>query len=252
MATLLALKGMIPAKTRETARMVVRKVVNEVEQRLSQSLRDAVKGAVDRSTRSLRPKLREIDWDRTIRANLKTWDPEHRILIPERVIGHGRKGRGLKHVVLCVDQSGSMATSVVYAGIFGAVLASIRALTLSMAVFDTDVADLSAHLDDPVELLFSTQVPTSPRRWDGCNSKSCVQATPLWCSSLTCSRVGTEVRSSKRARTSWSTFPEDPCDVVLGWAANQHDTPLLGFISQSWFSFFPTLPSLWPRRFGVP
>ena len=157
-ATLLSLKGMIPAKTRETARMVVRKVVQEVERRLSQSLRDAVKGAVDRSTRSLRPRLREIDWDRTIRANLKTWDPVRGVLIPERIIGHGRKGRGLKHVVLCVDQSGSMATSVVYAGIFGAVLASMRALTLSMAVFDTDVADLSEHLDDPVELLFSTQL----------------------------------------------------------------------------------------------
>ncbi|MFT5586265.1 MAG: Mg-chelatase subunit ChlD [Cognaticolwellia sp.] len=157
-ATLLSLKGMIPAKTRETARMVVRKVVQEVERRLSQSLRDAVKGAVDRSTRSLRPRMREIDWDRTIRRNLKTWDPVRRILIPERIIGHGRKGRGLKHVVLCVDQSGSMATSVVYAGIFGAVLASMRALTLSMAVFDTDVADLSEHLDDPVELLFSTQL----------------------------------------------------------------------------------------------
>lgn len=157
-ATLLSLKGMIPAKTRATARMVVGKVVQEVERRLAQNLRDAVKGAVDRSTRSLRPRMQEIDWDRTIQANLKTWDPSRRILIPERILGHGRKGRGLKHVVLCVDQSGSMATSVVYAGIFGAVLASIRALRLSMAVFDTEVADLSEHLHDPVELLFSTQL----------------------------------------------------------------------------------------------
>lgn len=157
-ATLLSLKGMIPAKTRATARMVVGKVVQEVERRLAQNLREAVKGAVDRSTRSLRPRMQEIDWDRTIRANLKTWDPSRRILIPERILGHGRKGRGLKHVVLCVDQSGSMATSVVYAGIFGAVLASIRALRLSMAVFDTEVADLSEHLHDPVELLFSTQL----------------------------------------------------------------------------------------------
>jgi hypothetical protein len=51
-----------------------------------------------------------------------------------------------------------MATSVVYAGIFGAVLASIRALTTRMVVFDTSVVDLTDDLQDPIELLFGTQL----------------------------------------------------------------------------------------------
>ncbi len=51
-----------------------------------------------------------------------------------------------------------MATSVVYRGIFGAVLASIRAVSTRMVVFDTAVVDLTDDLHDPVDLLFGTQL----------------------------------------------------------------------------------------------
>ena len=47
-----------------------------------------------------------------------------------------------------------MAGSLVYAGIFGAVLASLRAISASMVVFSDQVVDLSADLHDPVDLLF--------------------------------------------------------------------------------------------------
>jgi uncharacterized protein with von Willebrand factor type A (vWA) domain len=61
-------------------------------------------------------------------------------------------------VVLCVDQSGSMASSVVYAGIFASVLASLRSLRTSLVVFDTAIVDLTEKLADPVEVLFGTQL----------------------------------------------------------------------------------------------
>ncbi|WP_437224083.1 VWA domain-containing protein [Planctomicrobium sp. SH661] len=156
--TLLTLKNVIPEKTRETARMVVRKVVRDVEKRLRQQLTSAVRGALDRVTRSQRPRPQEIDWNRTIRKNLKHYLPEFKTLIPERLVGHGRRQGALRDVVLCVDQSGSMATSVVYAGIFGAVLASLKSLRTQMIVFDTEVVDLTEHLQDPVDLLFAAQL----------------------------------------------------------------------------------------------
>ena len=79
-------------------------------------------------------------------------------MIAEKLVGHGRKRSSLRDIVLCVDQSGSMATSVVYSGIFGAVLASIRAVSTRMVVFDTAVVDLTDDLHDPVDLLFGTQL----------------------------------------------------------------------------------------------
>src|SRR6266852_5142873 len=147
-ASLLSLSKVIPEKTKDTARQVVRKVVEEVERKLANPMVQAVKGSLNRATRTYRPRPNEIDWDRTIRANLKNYLPERRTIIAERLVGHGRKRSSLRDIVLCVDQSGSMATSVVYSGIFGAVLASIRAVSTRMIVFDTAVVDLTDDLQD--------------------------------------------------------------------------------------------------------
>ncbi len=155
---LLALKNILPNKTKETARVVVRKVVDELKRKLEQPTRQAVLGSLSRATRNRRPRHNEIDWHRTIRANLKHYQPGYRTIVPETRIGYGRKRSSLRDIILCVDQSGSMATSVVYAGVFSAVLASLPAVSTKMVVFDTVVVDLSEKLADPVDVLFGTQL----------------------------------------------------------------------------------------------
>jgi hypothetical protein len=157
-ANLLALNRVMPTQARETARVVVRKVVEDLQKKLANPTRQAVMGSLHRATRNRRPRHNEIDWNRTIRANLRHYQPEYRTIVPETRIGYGRKRSALREVILCVDQSGSMASSVVYAGIFGAVLASLPALQTSVVVYDTAVVDLTAELHDPVELLFGTQL----------------------------------------------------------------------------------------------
>ena len=157
-ATLIGLNKVMPEKTRQTAKMVVRKVVEEIEKKLSNPLREAIQGALNRAVRNRRPKYNEIDWSQTIRANLKHYQPELNTIIPEHLIGRGRKGQALKHIILLVDQSGSMASSIVYASIFGAVMASLRSVRTNMVVFDTEVVDLTPELKDPVDLLFCAQL----------------------------------------------------------------------------------------------
>ncbi|HMW55635.1 VWA domain-containing protein [Accumulibacter sp.] len=158
-ANLIALSRVIPAGTKETARMVVRKVVDELMKRLDEPLRAAISGALDRSQRNRRPRHGEIDWNRTIRSNLKHWQAEFHTIVPETLLGYGRKARRpQREVVLCIDQSGSMAASVVYSSIFGAVMATLPAVATRLVVFDTAVVDLSEQLDDPVELLFGVQL----------------------------------------------------------------------------------------------
>jgi Mg-chelatase subunit ChlD len=157
-ATLLSLSRVMPNRTRDTARAVVRKVVEELERRLANPLRQAVTGSLNRSARNRRPRHREIDWDKTIRANLKHYQPRYKTVIPERRVGFGRRTASLRDIILCVDQSGSMASSVVYSSIMAAVLASVRAVRTSLVVFDTSVVDLTDMLADPVEVLFGTQL----------------------------------------------------------------------------------------------
>jgi Mg-chelatase subunit ChlD len=108
--------------------------------------------------RSRRPKPNAIDWHRTIRANLKHYQQEYHSIIPEKLWGFGRRQPKMKDLILLVDQSGSMAASVVYAGIVGSIMASMPSITTRFIVFDTSVVDLSEHLHDVVDLLFATQL----------------------------------------------------------------------------------------------
>jgi Mg-chelatase subunit ChlD len=158
-ATLMSLRHLAPTQARETMRQVVKRVVDELMRRLSQPMQQAVRGSLNRALRTNRPRPNEINWDRTIRANLKHYQPDYKTVIAERLIGYGRQHKqAIKEIVLCVDQSGSMATSVVYASIFAAVLASIPALKTQLIVFDTAVVDLTDLLTDPVDVLFATQL----------------------------------------------------------------------------------------------
>lgn len=157
-ATLMSLSRVIPEKNKEMARQVVRKVVDELLHKLSAPTQQAVTGALNRSARRRNPRYNEIDWKTTITKNLKNYQPEYKTVIPEVRIGYGRKRKAMKDIILCLDQSGSMGTSVIYSGIFGSVLASIPAVSTRMVVFDTAVVDLTDDLQDPVDLLFGVQL----------------------------------------------------------------------------------------------
>ena len=157
-ATLMSLSRVIPEKNKEMALEVVQRVVDELLRKLSVPTRQAVTGALNRSARRRNPRYNEIDWKTTITRNLKNYQPDYRTIIPEVRIGYGRKQKAMKEIVLCLDQSGSMGSSVVYSGIFGSVLASIPAVRTRMVVFDTEVADLTDDLQDPVDLLFGVQL----------------------------------------------------------------------------------------------
>ncbi|MEM7554829.1 MAG: VWA domain-containing protein [Cyanobacteria bacterium P01_A01_bin.84] len=157
-ANLLSLSNIMPSKTKDTARQVVRQVVEELQRKLTNPTRQAIAGSLNRAIRNRRPRHNEIDWNRTIRANLKHYQPQYRTIIPEVRIGYGRKSSSLRDIIICIDQSGSMATSVVYAGIFGAVLASLPSVKTRIIVFDTAVVDLTDEAQDPVDILFGTQL----------------------------------------------------------------------------------------------
>ncbi|MBP1991903.1 VWA domain-containing protein [Paenibacillus eucommiae] len=159
-ATLMALKGKIPEKTKETARQLVKAVVDEIVKRLSQELQRAVTGALNRRRHSPLPSFTGLDWNRTIRHNLKNYDTERKLLIPDKVFFFDRARRSKEWtVILDIDQSGSMAGSVIYASIIGSIFASMPSLDTRVVAFDTEVVDLSEQCaDDPVDMLFGIQL----------------------------------------------------------------------------------------------
>jgi Mg-chelatase subunit ChlD len=160
-ATLLALRNVMPDKVKAMARQVIAKVVAELMARLESRTAEALRGAIDRSRRAYRPRFADIDWSRTIRANLRHYQADRGAIVPERLVGFMRRQKrlaDLDEITLCVDQSGSMASSVVYASIFAAVMASLPVVKTRLVCFDTVVLDLTAELGDPVETLFGVQL----------------------------------------------------------------------------------------------
>jgi len=160
-ANLMGLMQAIPEETKDTARGVVQKVVDELMEKLEQKTAEAVRGAIDKTRRTRRPRFNDIDWPRTIEANLQHYQKEYGTIVPERLVGAARKSRtlaDLEEVVLCVDQSGSMATSVVYSSIFAAVMASLPGVDTKMVAFDTAIFDMTEMLEDPVDVLFGVQL----------------------------------------------------------------------------------------------
>ena len=157
--TLMSARGLIPDQAKDIARSIVREVVDELRRKLESETRTAIVGAVRRNSESPLKVARNIDWKKTIRRNLKTWDADRKRLVPERFHFWANQRRHHEwDVVLCVDQSGSMAQSVVYSSVMAAIFASLDVLKTRLVVFDTEVVDLTPILVDPVEVLFTAQL----------------------------------------------------------------------------------------------
>src|SRR5262249_32153771 len=157
--TLMAMKNMIPDRAKDAAREVVRAVVEEIMKRLRGGLEQAVRGSLDRSRHSPMRSLPNMDWLRTIRRNLKNYDRKRKVVIPETFHFFARQHRRREwNVIVCMGQSGSMADSVVYGGVTGAIFASMPALETHVVVFDTEVVDLTEKCHDPVDLIFGVQL----------------------------------------------------------------------------------------------
>ncbi|GGF84451.1 VWA domain-containing protein [Paenibacillus albidus] len=158
--TLLSLKGKIPEKTKDTARLLVKAVVDELVKLLENDIRRAVTGALNKRQHSPLPSLSGLDWKRTIQRNLKHYDTERRLIIPERFYYFDRAQRSKEWTVIVdIDQSGSMADSIIWASVIGSIFASIPALSTRVVVFDTEVVDLTEQCaNDPVDMLFGIQL----------------------------------------------------------------------------------------------
>src|SRR5229473_5190323 len=158
--TLMSLKGRIPERTKETARMVVRAVVEKIKRLLEQKIRQAVMGALSRNDHSPIPHAPSIDWKWTIGRNLKNYQPSLGTIVPEKVYFFSRAQRSNNWtVIVCMDQSGSMAESVVYGSVTGSIFASLPALNKRVVAFDTEVVDLTEQCgNDPVDMIFGVQL----------------------------------------------------------------------------------------------
>lgn len=156
---LLTFRGHLKGEVLNEARRVIRSVVEEIKQRLLTEVRRAFSGRRNRFQHGNLKMAQNLDWRGTIRKNLKNFDTERKKIAVEQVLFFSRIQRRLPwRIILCVDQSGSMASSVIYSSVMAGILSSLPLIDVKLVVFDTSVVDLSGHIDDPVEVLLNVQL----------------------------------------------------------------------------------------------
>jgi uncharacterized protein with von Willebrand factor type A (vWA) domain len=157
--SLIAFKGSANPAVQEKIREIAKKVVEEILQRLKPKVDRALSGRPNRFRRSQHKSMQNFDWRATLRDNLKNYDPQRKVIIADRLRFYGRSQRRLPWtIILCVDQSGSMLSSTIYAAVMAAILAGLPSLTIKLIVFDTSVVDLSDQCEDPVSVLMAVQL----------------------------------------------------------------------------------------------
>ena len=158
-AALLTVRGKLDAKLEAGLRVVITKVVDDIVARLKTTFARTVTGRRDRLRRSVQPLAQNFDWRATIRANLAHYDTERKRLLIDQARFNSRVKRRLPwDVILCVDQSGSMASSVLYSAVCASILAGLPGVNVRLILFDTSVVDLTHMAADPVGVLMTAQL----------------------------------------------------------------------------------------------
>lgn len=158
-ALLLTLKDQIPSCARENARAYIAKIVEDINRRLADDLKRSVTAALNRREHSPIPSASALDYRMTIRRNLKHYDTQRQVLLPEKFYFFEHAARSASRtIILDIDQSGSMGESIIYASVLSCILASMRSLKTHIVAFDTQVTDLTELCADPVEVLYGIQM----------------------------------------------------------------------------------------------
>lgn len=157
---LLRSRGRLDPATAVGVRAIIAKVVEEILARLRPRFATSLTGSRARHLRSPHASLRNFDWRRTIEANLGNVDPATgRMMVDQvRFMARQRRSNLAWEVIILVDQSGSMANSVLHSAVSAAILAGLPGISVRLVLFDTSLVDVSHLATDPVEVLMTSQL----------------------------------------------------------------------------------------------
>lgn len=157
--SILQMKHLMKGEVLDTARTIVKQVAEEIRRKLEQDIRTAITGRVDRNSSGTLKSMRNLDFRKTIRRNLKNYIPEKNQLIVDKVYFNRRvKLYNPWRVIIAVDESGSMLGSVIHSAVMAGIFARLPMLKTSLVIFDTEVVDLTGYIEDTVETLMSVQL----------------------------------------------------------------------------------------------
>jgi Mg-chelatase subunit ChlD len=157
--TLLTHKDLLTPETRVLARKVIDRAVQELREKMKVQVEAAITGALRRDRHSPRRVFRNLDLKTTLRRNLKNYHAESgKLLVDDLYFFAAERKRRPWHVIVTVDQSGSMLESAIFSAVMASIFAELPAVRTSLVLFDTQVVDLSDQVGQLVDVLLSVQL----------------------------------------------------------------------------------------------
>ena len=142
------------------ARQLVKRVVDELMEKLARPVQSIFLGALDRRRRSTLRVAKNFDARTTVRRNLENFDTASRKLFIKTPYFFSRIRRQTDRwqVIILVDESGSMADSVIHSAVTAAIFHGIKCIRTHMVLFDTNIVDVTNDCADPVETIMKVQL----------------------------------------------------------------------------------------------
>ncbi len=157
--TLMTHKDLLDPRARILARKIIDQVVQQLKQQLEIRVEAAITGALRKDRHSPRKVFKNLDLKKTLRKNLHNWDDERRRLLVDQLFYFAaERNKRPWHIIVCVDQSGSMLDSAIFSAVMASIFAELPAVRTSLVLFDTTVVDLSAEVGSPVDVLLKVQL----------------------------------------------------------------------------------------------
>ena len=157
--TILQFKHLMKSDVIAEAKKIIKKVVDEITEKLKTDIRKSLLGKLNRNMPSNVKSIKNLDIKKTIARNLKNYDTENERLILKNVYFSSRVKRFNKwHIIIAVDESGSMLDSVIYSAVMAGIFAKLPMIETKLIIFDTEIVDLSGYIDDPVDVLMGMQL----------------------------------------------------------------------------------------------
>lgn len=157
--TLLTHKDLLDPRARILARKIIDQVVQQLKKQLEIRVEQAITGALRKDRHSPRRVFRNLDMKRTLRKNLHNWDAEKQLLLVDDVYYFAaERNKRPWHIIVCVDQSGSMLDSAIFSAVMASIFAELPGIRTSLVLFDTNVVDLSDQVGSPVDVLLKVQL----------------------------------------------------------------------------------------------
>ena len=156
---ILTFKDMMNGNVKKLAYDIVRKVVNDLKKKLESDIKKVFYGKKLPNSSTSNKIFKNLDVKKTIRNNLKNYNIEDKTIFVDKLyFNQNIKKYNPWHIIILIDESGSMMDSVIYSSIMASIFANLPYLSIKLIIFDTSIVDLSDYVKDPIDVLFKVQL----------------------------------------------------------------------------------------------